>query len=85
MYVDRGRTLYGLWIHFVLLVCLFVSLPVRLSVRLPVFCRLSVCLLDCLFIFHLAVFVFLPYLSHFYSFCVLSVQFLRPPVFLPVP
>ena len=36
MYVDRGRMLYGLWIHFVRLVCLFVSVPVRLSVCQPV-------------------------------------------------
>ena len=76
MYVDRGRMLYGLWIHFVLLVCLFVSLPVRLfvcqpvcsSACLPLFVRLSIGRLCSIWLFDFFLFLFPPYLSYFYLF-----------------
>lgn len=88
MYVDSGRMVYGLWIHFVHLVCLFVSLPVSLSVSktvcssacLPLFVSIG------LSIFHLDLWSFFPppYLSYFYFFHHNLCLTLCPAVFLTV-
>lgn len=47
MHVDRGGMFYGVRIHFVSLVCLFVILPMRLSVFLFICLSSTVCSSAC--------------------------------------